>query len=157
MNVLFNVYFARDAFLVLACDGVWDVLTSQEAVEFVYRSFQEEVASGRSVTEDIVAKVSDSLVQECLNRGSTDNISVVLVTFPALEKNCLEIIQRKSCEEQEEEGVKDSGSSSEATSNELKQSHTLEPSPPPVNVNMVLADMNKNLPPSSPMKGTRLF
>lgn len=30
--------FDRDAFLVLACDGIWDVMTSQDVVDFMGRS-----------------------------------------------------------------------------------------------------------------------
>ena len=73
-------------FLIIACDGVWDVLTSQECVEFVYNALIEEVALGNSLVESTVSKVSDSLVQECLDRGSTDNISVVLITFSSLDQ-----------------------------------------------------------------------
>ena len=148
----------RDAFLILGCDGVWDVLTSQEAVEFVHKAFCEEVASGRCLTESAVTKVSDSLVQECLDRGSMDNISVVLVTFPAMEQSCLSAASLHSWDESGCAAGKQ-WSSADLTGNELlaEQATALETSPPPVNVNMVLADMNQNLPPSSPMKGTRLF
>lgn len=136
--LLSHMCFFRDVFLILACDGVWDVFTSQEAVDYVYMAFRQETACGNSLTEQTIARVSDSLVQACLDKGSTDNISVVLVTFAGLEQSC-----HPGAEMMVE--------------NNLEKEQDLELSPPSVNVNMVMADMNKNLPEASPMKGTKLF
>jgi len=64
-------------FLVLACDGLWDFVTEEEAVMAVYEQIAE--APG-----DIEA-VSQRLVQLSKQQGSTDNISVIVVflTEPA--------------------------------------------------------------------------
>jgi len=64
-------------FLVLACDGLWDFVTEEEAVMAVYEQISE--APG-----DIEA-VSQRLVQLSKQQGSTDNISVIVVflTEPA--------------------------------------------------------------------------
>jgi serine/threonine protein phosphatase PrpC len=56
-------------FLIAACDGLWDVMEDQEAVDMV-RKF---------VVEDTREKeVARYLVDEALRRGSTDNITVVV-------------------------------------------------------------------------------
>ena len=57
-----------DAFLIIACDGLWDVVQDQEAIELV---------AGKNSAKDM----SDILVREALKRGSTDNISVMAVRF----------------------------------------------------------------------------
>ena len=48
----------------MACDGLWDVIEDQEAVDFVLERIEEK---------ELVAKY---LVEEALKRGSTDNITV---------------------------------------------------------------------------------
>ena len=53
-------------FVILACDGLWDVMSDQEAVNLVtrWKGKQEEVAK--------------QLIDEALKRGSTDNVTVVV-------------------------------------------------------------------------------
>eukprot|EP00928_Gymnodinium_smaydae_P035641 TRINITY_DN25046_c0_g1_i1.p1 TRINITY_DN25046_c0_g1~~TRINITY_DN25046_c0_g1_i1.p1 ORF type:complete len:403 (+),score=49.24 TRINITY_DN25046_c0_g1_i1:40-1209(+) len=62
----------RDAFLLLGCDGFFDVVKYQEAVEFVFERF--------SGGEQVQA-ISEALVELAQRRGSTDNITVLLVKF----------------------------------------------------------------------------
>lgn len=76
-----------DLFLILACDGVWDVMSNDEVGLFVSRSVN--AATATLATEDqpaeanILADVGDKLLNECLAKGSTDNMSVVIVALPA--------------------------------------------------------------------------
>jgi serine/threonine protein phosphatase PrpC len=58
-----------DKFIVLACDGLWDVLTNEEVVNFILTNSQ---------SKKIVAK---KLVEYALKKGSTDNITVIVVFF----------------------------------------------------------------------------
>lgn len=60
---------SRDQFVVLACDGVWDVLTDEEATSIVAPIANPEIASRR-------------LRDEAFARGSTDNISVMVIRCP---------------------------------------------------------------------------
>lgn len=58
-----------DAFVLLACDGVWDVMTSDEAVNFV----SLQLSAGASLPE-----CTEALVKECFDLGSTDNMTALL-------------------------------------------------------------------------------
>ena len=60
--------------LVLACDGIWDVMSNAEVAEFVLARAIGSAAEIKATTE--------ALLDECLHRGSRDNMSVVLCAFP---------------------------------------------------------------------------
>ena len=53
-----------ESFVILACDGLWDVMSDQEAVDFVLQYKEEK------------ERVARYLVKEALRKGSTDNITV---------------------------------------------------------------------------------
>lgn len=61
-----------DSFLILACDGLWDVITDDSAVKIVTSNFAQGLDA---------QAVSKELVQTALKRGSTDNISVMIIRF----------------------------------------------------------------------------
>ena len=61
-----------DEFLILACDGVWDVYTHQQAVDLV----REELATSGS--PEAAAR---KLVTEAEENGSVDNITAIVVQF----------------------------------------------------------------------------
>jgi serine/threonine protein phosphatase PrpC len=69
---------SRDMYLVLACDGVWDVMSNEEVGDFVVRHVEEAISEGAT---DILPRVGDMLVNECLRRGSTDNMSAMVVAL----------------------------------------------------------------------------
>jgi len=58
----------NDKRLILACDGVWDVISDQEAVSLI-----AEVENPQ--------EASEILKNEALRRGSTDNISIMIIDF----------------------------------------------------------------------------
>jgi len=59
-------------FLILACDGVWDVFTDQEAVDFV----NERIEAGDN---NMSLDAAECLVQAAIDRGSADNITVIVI------------------------------------------------------------------------------
>ncbi|XP_019176596.1 PREDICTED: probable protein phosphatase 2C 59 [Ipomoea nil] len=59
-------------FLILASDGLWDVVTNEEAVSMVKPIPEPEEAAKR-------------LMQEAYQRGSADNITIIIVRFLANE------------------------------------------------------------------------
>ncbi|EED93828.1 hypothetical protein THAPSDRAFT_3570 [Thalassiosira pseudonana CCMP1335] len=69
----FPIEEENDVFIVIATDGLFDVMTSQEVVSFVHDSLSN---SERYNPQKSIAKI---LVEEAIERGSTDNISVVVI------------------------------------------------------------------------------
>ncbi|XP_005095194.2 protein phosphatase 1B isoform X1 [Aplysia californica] len=61
-----------DQFMVLACDGIWDVMTNDELCAFIEHRMK---ISGS--LEDVCNQVVDT----CLIKGSRDNMSIVLIAF----------------------------------------------------------------------------
>jgi len=63
----------KDEFLVLACDGVWDVMCNEDVCSYVQALLK--------ITNNL-QEVTNRLIDTCLAKGSYDNMTVVLVTFP---------------------------------------------------------------------------
>ncbi|XP_076666855.1 protein phosphatase 1B isoform X2 [Andrena cerasifolii] len=78
----------HDEFLVLACDGIWDVMNNEDLCNFIH--------SRLLLTDDLEA-VTNQVIDTCLYKGSRDNMSIVLVTFPAAPKPSPEA-QKKEAE-----------------------------------------------------------
>jgi serine/threonine protein phosphatase PrpC len=67
-----TVIMDDDEFIIVACDGLWDVMSDQECVSIV-KGWSDKVDD-----ETKVAKVAQWLVDEAMKRGSTDNITVIV-------------------------------------------------------------------------------
>lgn len=76
----------EDQFLVLACDGIWDVMTNDDLCQFIRHQL--------TITDDLT-KVCSAVVDHCLFKGSRDNMSIVLITFPAAPKPVQEDMERE--------------------------------------------------------------
>lgn len=59
---------SEDSHLIIACDGVWDVLDDQAACDIV-------------VNEPVLKRKAERLVGHSLKGGSTDNISVIVIVL----------------------------------------------------------------------------
>lgn len=66
-------------FLILACDGLWDVMADQEAVDFVVAHCKENSKSDQVLSPNQF--VAEALVEEAIERGTTDNVTAVVVFF----------------------------------------------------------------------------
>ena len=65
---------AGGGLLVLACDGLWDVLTAEKAASIAHGALR----AGRSVREAAI-----ELVNRAMERGTLDNVSAIVVALPA--------------------------------------------------------------------------
>jgi len=66
----------KDQLCVLACDGVWDVCKPKEVADFVSQALKKGIP---------VQKVSEQLVQYAFDKGSTDNITALIVTLQPIK------------------------------------------------------------------------
>lgn len=63
----------RDEFIIIASDGLWDVISNKLACEVVRRIFKMRfVKSGAAEAAALLAELA-------MDRGSRDNISVIVV------------------------------------------------------------------------------
>ncbi len=72
-------------FLIMACDGVWDVLSNQEAVDFVRERLPD---GGARATPAQLAEICEAVMDRCLSPDAqqnggvgTDNMTCLVVQF----------------------------------------------------------------------------
>eukprot|EP00916_Digyalum_oweni_P005536 GHVL01009672.1.p1 GENE.GHVL01009672.1~~GHVL01009672.1.p1 ORF type:complete len:299 (+),score=51.57 GHVL01009672.1:226-1122(+) len=79
-----------DEFLIIACDGVWDVMEDQEAVELIKKDIKmlkmcmkksEDYIFTRQELAEVSEILARHLVDEALRKGTQDNVSVIIL-FP---------------------------------------------------------------------------
>jgi len=58
----------EDTHLILACDGLWDVVSDQESMDLI-------------TSESNPKKMSEKLLSHALKKGSTDNISIMVIVL----------------------------------------------------------------------------
>uniref|UniRef100_K3W6T4 PPM-type phosphatase domain-containing protein n=1 Tax=Globisporangium ultimum (strain ATCC 200006 / CBS 805.95 / DAOM BR144) TaxID=431595 RepID=K3W6T4_GLOUD len=58
-----------DLFIVLACDGIWDVMSNQDAVVIGLQHFEDP------------QRAADAIVKEAYRRGSSDNLTATVIQF----------------------------------------------------------------------------
>lgn len=83
-DVLFQDRSDDDEFVVVCCDGVWDMMTNQEVVDFV----RHRLPKGREVLPKDLERIMEALLDKCLspdlrktNGLGGDNMTAVVVLF----------------------------------------------------------------------------
>jgi protein phosphatase 1B len=77
---------SNDEFLVLACDGVWDVMTNEDICSFI---------SARLRVTDNLEQIANEVIDTCLHKGSRDNMSIIIIAFPAAPKVDPEAVRKE--------------------------------------------------------------
>mmetsp|Transcript_12720 Transcript_12720/g.15363 ORF Transcript_12720/g.15363 Transcript_12720/m.15363 type:complete len:373 (-) Transcript_12720:188-1306(-) len=85
-----------DEFMVIACDGLWDVFSSQNAIEFARQNLR---------SQNDPQACSSELVKEALKRHTSDNVSVVTVCFTETPPPKRELVLSPSDKEKRGEGL----------------------------------------------------
>lgn len=65
-----------DKFIILACDGLWDVVSNQEAINFVIEK-SYDITTKTKLSNN--ANVADMLGKYAIAKGSGDNVSIIIV------------------------------------------------------------------------------
>lgn len=69
----------QDEFIVLACDGVWDVATNEECSTFIQTLLDEG--------ETDLGMICEEAIDTCLDKNSRDNMTIAMVTFQGCHIN----------------------------------------------------------------------
>lgn len=87
---------AEDLFVLTACDGVWDVLTDQQAVDLVLQHWGDPAAA------------ASTIVRSALSNGSGDNVTAQVVMFGwrAAEGRAAKALREVARRKEEEEAKK---------------------------------------------------
>lgn len=64
-----------DEFVVIACDGIFDVQTNHECISMTAEIFEDG--------EEDLGLVCEEILDICLNKGSKDNMTALVMKFPA--------------------------------------------------------------------------
>ena len=67
-----------DKFMVLACDGLWDVFGSQDVVNLILEHCYD-MGTGERINKKL--NIAKKVAELAIAKGSTDNISVIIVFF----------------------------------------------------------------------------
>lgn len=78
-DVVLRTLTTSDAFLVLACDGLWDFISAHDACSIVSECVAREGAQGAPYDSGVLEHAAKALVEAALDCGGTDNVSVIVV------------------------------------------------------------------------------
>lgn len=90
---IFNYYVNNEEFLIMGCDGLWDVLSNSEAINFVYDHYHgNQIDCYEIITEKNVCvypttkssrsnNIAHKLAQYAIAKGSNDNVSIIILFF----------------------------------------------------------------------------
>ncbi len=84
----FNV--TKDSLVLLATDGLWDVMSNEEAAELARRNLErmqnnnlkKKDLKDKMSSGEMLALVCRALAEAAYDRGSTDNVTIVAVKMP---------------------------------------------------------------------------
>lgn len=68
---------SNDEFIVLACDGIWDVASNGECSDMIQAILNEG--------ETDISLVCEEVLDMCLEKNSRDNMTMVMVCFPGIK------------------------------------------------------------------------
>ena len=71
-------------FIVLACDGIYDVLSNRDIAIIVYETFLDCILTNDSF-DTLIEDISDNIIDKAIEKGSKDNLSVIFLCFPKNE------------------------------------------------------------------------
>uniref|UniRef100_A0A7S3G2V9 protein-serine/threonine phosphatase n=1 Tax=Palpitomonas bilix TaxID=652834 RepID=A0A7S3G2V9_9EUKA len=72
----------QDRFLVAATDGLWNLMSNEEVVDFVQAGLMPKCGSGRGLpSPKRITKVAQSLLEHAVKKRAHDDVTVVIIVF----------------------------------------------------------------------------
>ena len=68
----------KEKFIIMACDGVWDVLSNQDAVDFVLYALEKIKVNSNYIIKN-KKNIANLLGNYAIEKGSQDNISILII------------------------------------------------------------------------------
>ena len=95
--LIHKIDYSKDDFIIIACDGIWECLTSQDCVNMVYRGI---ISTETNTLNDIASKILDICCAPNTeeNEIGCDNMSIIIVALlqnGESEKEWFERIKQK--------------------------------------------------------------
>uniref|UniRef100_A0A671QIR9 protein-serine/threonine phosphatase n=1 Tax=Sinocyclocheilus anshuiensis TaxID=1608454 RepID=A0A671QIR9_9TELE len=89
-------------FMVIACDGIWNVMSSQEVLDFVNERLKTEAGKNRPLSAIIEELLDHCLAPDTSGDGTgCDNMTCMIITFsPHLGSNIEESTKKRKPEEE---------------------------------------------------------
>lgn len=75
----------NDKFIILGCDGLWDVMSNQDAVDFVLNKLTS-VDNFKTMSGNSNNNIAKLLAEHAIKIGSFDNVSIVILFLNNKEK-----------------------------------------------------------------------
>ena len=67
----------KDEFLILGCDGIWDVIDNPLCAELIKKKLKEG--------KNDLGQICEEMLDDCLERESKDNMTICMVALPGCE------------------------------------------------------------------------
>jgi len=84
----FNDGICKDEFIIIATDGLWDVLTSQDAIDLVRDYLQKNDLLNDGIDEKTMStslsKIANTIADHAVAIGSQDNVTVMIIRICGL-------------------------------------------------------------------------
>ncbi len=81
---VFDYTLDSEKFIILGCDGVWDVISNQDAVDFVLDKYYKLISDKKTLTNfksKSEQNIANKLAEYAIKKGSKDNISLYIIFF----------------------------------------------------------------------------
>ena len=75
---VFDYKLKDDKFIILGCDGLWDVLSNQDVIDFIIKELIN-VKELKDYTNKSEKNIAYKLGEFAISKGSTDNISIIII------------------------------------------------------------------------------
>jgi len=101
---------AKDSWMILACDGIWNSMSSEEVVEYVNKKIND-------VPDDKLSTICEELFENCLSHDTLgdgtgcDNMTAVIVRFKPTLAECKDVVSSEGQNSESAGASSSSGSS----------------------------------------------